>query len=294
LRQVTWGGDPDKAALITPEGRLNPRKSFDAWRQTVQLRSARWRCEELESARALAALIDIERREIAEKAVRDSEARLQGMLDHALAMICIIDLDGRYLLVNRKFEAEFGLTGVEVAGKTPDQLLPPAIAEQFMASDRAVIESLQARSCEESIDSPHGVRTLLSNRFPLLDATGQATAICQLSLEITDRLQAEQALRVALTKYKTLFDAFPLGITVCDSDGEIIETNAVSERMLGLPTEQHLQRRIGGPEWTILRPDGSPMPPRNTPRCARCAKAWRCAIRRCCCCRRMGKGAGSM
>ena len=136
LRDVSWGGDPSKTATVSADGRLNPRKSFAAWRQTVRARSLRWQPEELESARELSVLIDIEHRRI-----------------------------------------------------------------------------------------------------------------------------AEQALKVALTKYKTLFEAFPLGISVCDPDGAIIETNRVSQRMLDLSAEQHLKRTIDSHEWTILRPDGSPMPP---------------------------------
>ena len=140
LRDISWGGDPSKTATLSAEGRLNPRKSFAAWRETVRARSLRWRPEELESARELSSLIDIEQRRI-----------------------------------------------------------------------------------------------------------------------------AEQALKVALAKYKTLFESFPLGITVCDKDGAIIEINTTSQRLLGLPAEEHLRRAIDSPDWSILRPDGSRMPSAEYP-----------------------------
>lgn len=42
-RTVTWGGDPDKAVLPDPvRRRLNPRGSFDLWKQTVRGRSRPW------------------------------------------------------------------------------------------------------------------------------------------------------------------------------------------------------------------------------------------------------------
>ena len=42
-RSVTWAGDPDKPVEAGPNGlRLTPRKSFEAWRQTVRGRSAPW------------------------------------------------------------------------------------------------------------------------------------------------------------------------------------------------------------------------------------------------------------
>jgi len=72
--------------------------------------------------------------------------------------------------------------------------------------------------------------------------------------------RAEEALRVALTKYETLFDSFPLGITVSDKAGKILETNPMAERLLGVPQEEHGERKIDGQEWRIVRPDGTPMP----------------------------------
>ena len=78
--------------------------------------------------------------------------------------------------------------------------------------------------------------------------------------DITEAKQADEALRVSLIKYKTLFTAFPLGITVTDSAGKILESNLMAEGLLGVPQEEHAQRGIDGPEWRIVRPDGTPMP----------------------------------
>ncbi|MFZ3385158.1 MAG: MASE1 domain-containing protein, partial [Candidatus Methanoperedens sp.] len=75
----------------------------------------------------------------------------------------------------------------------------------------------------------------------------------------TERRQAEQELQIALIKYKTLFYAFPLGITVADQTGNIMESNPMAERLLGLSQEEHLQRKIDGKEWSIVRPDGTPL-----------------------------------
>jgi two-component system CheB/CheR fusion protein len=78
--------------------------------------------------------------------------------------------------------------------------------------------------------------------------------------DISERKKSEEALRVSLMKYQTLFDLFPAGITISDSKGQIIETNSIAQRMLGLSPEQQKQRQIDGQEWQIIRPDGSPMP----------------------------------
>lgn len=55
LQTVTWGGDPNKPAEAGPDGseRLSPRRSFEAWQQTVRGRSAEWQPEEIAAARTL-------------------------------------------------------------------------------------------------------------------------------------------------------------------------------------------------------------------------------------------------
>ncbi|MGB5833483.1 MAG: PAS domain S-box protein [Thiohalocapsa sp.] len=261
LRHVTWGGDPDKAVTPEDDVRLSPRKSFAAWRRTVQLHCLPWQSEELESARELAVLIDIEWRMIAEQALRESHLQLQSLLDNAPASMFMLDAQCRYLAINPPYEALFGVKNAHLVGKTPAQVLPPDAADPCLAKYRNVISSRVARTTEETVRATDGVtHTLLSTLFPLVDARGEAIGIGGISLDITKRRRAEGALKVALAKYRTLFEAFPLGITVCGPDGDVIESNPASQRMLGLRPAQHPQHQIVGPRWTMARPDGSPMP----------------------------------
>jgi light-regulated signal transduction histidine kinase (bacteriophytochrome) len=61
IRTVTWGGDPHKRAEVDASGlRLHPRKSFDAWAETVQLRAPPWDTAEIDAAAELrTAVVDI-------------------------------------------------------------------------------------------------------------------------------------------------------------------------------------------------------------------------------------------
>ncbi|SNR30974.1 SpoIIE family protein phosphatase [Blastococcus mobilis] len=56
LREVTWGGNPytSKTTQTDPGPRLSPRRSFDAWSETVRQTSQPWREHEVAAARALA------------------------------------------------------------------------------------------------------------------------------------------------------------------------------------------------------------------------------------------------
>ena len=55
---VTWGGDPNKAAITTIDGfRLSPRKSFAAWREQLQGAALPWTRNEVRAADELRRLV---------------------------------------------------------------------------------------------------------------------------------------------------------------------------------------------------------------------------------------------
>ncbi len=66
--------------------------------------------------------------------------------------------------------------------------------------------------------------------------------------------------RIGHAKYKVILESIPLGITISDKNGNIVETNSMAEHLLGLPKKEQTGRKIDGREWHIIRPDGSPMP----------------------------------
>ncbi|MBF0100971.1 MAG: PAS domain S-box protein [Desulfobacterales bacterium] len=86
------------------------------------------------------------------------------------------------------------------------------------------------------------------------------SVIAALIVSIHRRKQAEAHLQVSLSKYKVLFETFPIGISITDAEGKILETNRISKELLSIPQSEQTKRQIDGSEWQIIRPDGSPMP----------------------------------
>ena len=64
--------------------------------------------------------------------------------------------------------------------------------------------------------------------------------------------------KIALVKYKTLFDCLPVGITVADESGKILESNDLSQVLLGLTPDEQTAREIRGAEWRIINSEGLP------------------------------------
>lgn len=95
---------------------------------------------------------------------------------------------------------------------------------------------------------------------PNFNSSGEFIGYIGHCIDITEHKQLDKELKVALTKYKTLFDIFPLGITVSDINGKITESNLMAEKLLGISSEETLKRYINGEAWKIIRTDGTPMP----------------------------------
>lgn len=89
------------------------------------------------------------------------------------------DRDGRYVRANRVACDVMGLTPHEVIGKTDFDIFPPAIATQYVAEDRRVIESAKPLTDQVwLVPGPAGVpRWYLCNKIPLLDAQGHVLGI---------------------------------------------------------------------------------------------------------------------
>ncbi len=83
----------------------------------------------------------------------------------------------------------------------------------------------------------------------------------QLQNVLGERERANERTRASETLLRKLFELLPVGITLTDRLGRIIDCNAAAERMLGIGKAEHLARDYQGKDWRAYRPDGSVMPP---------------------------------
>src|SRR5215208_1460826 len=76
-----------------------------------------------------------------EEELRVASDRLDGVLDHATALISVKDVDGRYLLVGRRWQDVTGFTADQVIGRTDAELMPGRHAAPSRAADLQVIRT---------------------------------------------------------------------------------------------------------------------------------------------------------
>jgi len=148
--------------------------------------------------RVLIRIRDVSRLERAEAALAENEMRLQQILDNTTtAIVFAKDLSGRYLFVNRAFERLVGLPQREIVGRTTADLFPPETAAALTADHAGALADGKTITIEEQVDIGGQTRTLLTNKFPLLDTRGRPYAICGIAADITERKRTEEALKRA-------------------------------------------------------------------------------------------------
>ncbi|OMH33926.1 ATP-binding protein [Motiliproteus sp. MSK22-1] len=130
-----------------------------------------------------------------ERALRQSEGRLQALLDNTTAVIYMKDLNGRYLMVNRRWLELFHVSTDQVLGHTDFELFSAEVAEKFRANDMYALRQQKTVEIEEAAPQDDGLHTYISLKFPLFDAKGQCYATCGISTDITERKKAEEVVQ---------------------------------------------------------------------------------------------------
>lgn len=108
-------------------------------------------------------------------------------------------------------------------------------------------------------------RIILWRNHPFYHMDGRFEGVLCIGEDITNYRETEKSLQVALSKHKALFECFPLGISVTDEVGVILENNRLAEKLLSTVRSEHAVEKFGTENWKILRPDGSHLPPSEYP-----------------------------
>ncbi|HSD84054.1 MAG TPA: PAS domain S-box protein, partial [Anaerolineae bacterium] len=159
-------------------------------------------------------------------ALHESRRFLAELVEYSGMLIAVKDRDGRYELVNRKWEEVTGLPRPDVIGRTDEVLFPGPSGRQFRGNDLAVIEADTVLEMEELLEDTHGQRFFISTKFPLYGEANRVKGTCGMSIEITERKQAEEALRRSEDKFSKAFQVSPDVVSITRlSDGQFIEIN---------------------------------------------------------------------
>jgi PAS domain S-box-containing protein len=226
---------------------------------------------------------EITERKGADEALQTEKNKLQSLIDAMEYGLTIQDRDYNIIYQNEVLRSIFGDRPGEKCYRVyegKDKLCDGCPAEKAFRDGKS-------HTSERKVVLPSGEVTLWENTAnPIRDAGGRIVSCLEIARNITERKQAEEALRESREKFQKMFESVTDGISVVDFNGVIIEANQRAVEMHGFTSKDELLGRnalemvaprdreriaanmrkaikggvIRGVEYTLLRANGTEFP----------------------------------
>ncbi len=187
--------------------------------------------------------------------LHQSENNIRSILEHSATGIIAFDPNsGHITSANSSALQLTGLDSVIVHTLNIRQILHPDDQVQFETElENLKAGLIRAAHCECQVRRADGsYRTTESYFSPLLDKSGSNTEIILNMTDISDRKRAEAALKASETRFRSLFERSPMGISL-SQDGRMLDVNQAFLFMFGYQNAVELQgslvMNLIAPNW---------------------------------------------
>ncbi len=222
--------------VLNAEARLRSQDGregvFSVSSQTMEIGEKRYR---------MTVARDITERKKAEQALRESETFLSTLLESIPVPVFYKDAQGRYMGCNTAFEGFFGVPKQNFIGKSVFDLHPRPLAEIYHAKDRELFEGAGSQRYESQVQTMGlGLRDVIFHKAAYAGESGEVQGLVGAILDITDRKQAEEALRQSESRIRLIAESAHDAIVMIDAEGRTTFWNPAAQRMFGYTADEIL------------------------------------------------------
>ncbi|UCE26940.1 MAG: PAS domain S-box protein [Candidatus Coatesbacteria bacterium] len=205
---------------------------------------------------------NITERKRAEEALRESEEKYRSLFEDSPTSITLVDRSGVIIDCNRYTEELIGYRKEGIIGKRFEELTTlnagdlPVLREKF----GDLLKGKAVEPYELEITRKNGEKRWINVIDSLLMKDGEVTGFQIISMDVTERKRAEEALRESEERYKKISSNLPKGaVHIMDKDFRYVFSDGEVLREIGLPDEELAGKSI----YDVLPPDIAQMVAEN-------------------------------
>jgi len=199
---------------------------------------------------------DITQRTQTEEALRESEQRFRIMADGLPLVIWVHDAQGRLQFVNRTYCEFFGVTPLQIAGTSWEPLVHSDDVAAYAGEFSACVQGRRPFHAEVRARRFDGEwRWLESRANPRFSACGEFLGMVGSSPDITERRQAEDALRESQQFTFSVLDNLFSFVGVMTMDGTLTYANAAPLQAASIPAGEGLGEKFWDCYWWSYSPE---------------------------------------
>ena len=172
---------------------------------------------------------DITGRKRAEEALRQGEQTMKALINATDDFVVLMDPEGAVITTNAAWPKMLHLPSEEILGRDAFDLLPTHLQRSRRERFRTVVREKRAvRWVDESLG-----RHWDNSLYPVLDERGGVRSVAMFGREITERKEAEEALRQSEQRLALHMKHTPLGVIEWNLDFNVTEWNPAAETIFG-------------------------------------------------------------
>lgn len=172
-------------------------------------------------------------RKRAEEALRKSESKYRTLLEYLPQKIFHKDRHSVYVSCNENYARDLKIKSEEIKGKTDYEFFPKKLAEKYGADDKKIMASGKMENIEEKYIQDGQEIWVHTAKTPVKDEKGNVTGILGIFWDITQRKQAEEALRKSREKLAGIVESVTDAMIMVDKKFNIVWTNDIAKGLSG-------------------------------------------------------------
>ncbi|NTV37437.1 MAG: PAS domain S-box protein, partial [Anaerolineaceae bacterium] len=185
---------------------------------------------------------DITERKLAEANLRKVENRAKALIENAPDGVALIGMDGSFTYVSPSGRKMFGYSADEGDLSHANDLTHP---DDLCMVTNALSELIQNPALTPTLvyrfHHKNGSWIWIESTFTNLLADPGVEGIVINFRDITERKEAEQALRESEEHFRSLYQQSPIGLELYDKDGMLLDVNPASRQIFGVESVEDIK-----------------------------------------------------